>query len=211
MISKQQYERILEELHKFENPDITKEQYYTEPVIAGKLMHLAYMNHHIENKVILDLGCGTGFLGIGAMLNDAKKVIFVDIDNEALKLLKKNIAYIKDNYDVLLCDYEIINIDVNDLKLDTIKEKVDIVIMNPPFGLRNKDIDITFLEKAINYSDIVYMLQKSIRINQKISRFVKKFDLNMQKIDLDYKMKKQYASHKKNYKDMDFSIVLITK
>lgn len=208
MISKQQYEILLESIQKFDNPDIKKEQYHTESPIASKLINIAYMNNHIKDKVVIDLGCGTGFLGIGALINDAKKVIFVDIDNNAIKILKENIQFIKDNYDVKLCDFEIIQSDINDLQIN---EPIDTVIMNPPFGLRNKNIDMVFLEKSVNLCNTIYMIQKKIRIKQKISRFAKKFDFKVNQYDINYKMKKQYDIHKKKYKKMDFSIILLTK
>ena len=43
---------------------------------------------------ILDLGCGTGVLGIGALILGARRVCFIDNDKEAIDIAKINIPKI---------------------------------------------------------------------------------------------------------------------
>ena len=43
-------------------------------------------NHDLSNKTVIDVGCGTGMLGIGASLCNASHVIGIDIDPCALKV-----------------------------------------------------------------------------------------------------------------------------
>ncbi len=43
-----------------------------------------------ENKAILDMGCGSGILGIGGYLLGAKSVLAVDIDENAVLITRKN-------------------------------------------------------------------------------------------------------------------------
>jgi ribosomal protein L11 methyltransferase len=46
----------------------------------------------VEGKAILDVGCGSGVLSIGAMLLGAKEVFAVDIDPLAIEVTKENAA-----------------------------------------------------------------------------------------------------------------------
>ena len=50
----------------FKEPKIKFEQYMTPPEIAAFMIHYAWMKGEIENKKIIDIGAGTGMLGIGA-------------------------------------------------------------------------------------------------------------------------------------------------
>lgn len=63
----------LEEIEPFESPKEELEQYQTSAQIAAEMMH--YISNNIvdfEYKRIVDLGCGTGILGIAASLCGAK-------------------------------------------------------------------------------------------------------------------------------------------
>ena len=50
----------------------------------------AYTNNDIIGKRVLDLGCGTGRLGLGAAFLGAETVLGVDIDKSALKVAVEN-------------------------------------------------------------------------------------------------------------------------
>jgi len=43
-----------------------------------------------DNKTVIDFGCGSGILGIAALLLNAKKVTFTDIDPQALDATQQN-------------------------------------------------------------------------------------------------------------------------
>ncbi len=60
----------------------------------------------INGKEILDVGCGSGIIGIYCALNGAKKVISVDINQKAIKNTKENIKAnkIKDIIEVIQSD-----------------------------------------------------------------------------------------------------------
>mmetsp|Transcript_17155 Transcript_17155/g.25737 ORF Transcript_17155/g.25737 Transcript_17155/m.25737 type:complete len:349 (-) Transcript_17155:6-1052(-) len=47
-----------------------------------------------------------------------------------------------------------------EIKMDNIP-KIDVVMMNPPFGTRNTGIDVEFLETALKLADTVYSLHKT--------------------------------------------------
>jgi len=147
MLSKSSLAVQLSKLRVFEKPSLTDEQYSTDSEAAAEALWFAVMHHDIENKLVADLGCGTGILGIGALLLGAKKVFFVDKDAKALKILRENIGGLgleKDRYRIekaLVSDF---------------KENADVVIQNPPFGTKQKHSDRSFLAKAFETARVVY-------------------------------------------------------
>ena len=49
------------------------------------------MAGNIKGRKVADLGAGTGLLGIGAGLLGASEVLFVEKDENAIKILKQNL------------------------------------------------------------------------------------------------------------------------
>ena len=145
-MNKKQLAIFLSKLKKFENPKVDLEQYYTNEEIAAEILWYAFLHGDISDKVIADFGCGNGIFGIGCLKLGAEKVFFVDKDEEVIGIAKDNTEF--DNV-------EFLNIDVSDFK-----EKVDLVIENPPFGVQNRKADKPFLEKAMQVADKIYTVHK---------------------------------------------------
>jgi putative methylase len=141
----------LSKLKVFEEPNIWEEQYPTDPEIAAEMLWNAYYNNDIEGKVIADLGCGTGILGIGALLLGAKLVYFVETDEKALETAKENL----NSFEELPGEAVFLNQDVADFK-----EKVYAVIMNPPFGTKQQHADREFLLRAFSIAKVIYSFHK---------------------------------------------------
>ena len=78
---------FLSRLNKVTSPSSELEQYATDPEIASFLLWKAYMAGDIEDKIVADFGSGNGIFGIGALLLNAKKVYFVEIDKKSIKTL----------------------------------------------------------------------------------------------------------------------------
>ena len=146
---------ILSALRGFYEPKVRQEQYLMDSEIGASVLWNAYLLGDIEGKVIADFGCGTGILGIGALLLGAKHAFFVDSDEKALETAKNNILKVKsENY--TLGKIKFICQDIKKLKL-----KADAVLENPPFGTKIKHNDIFFLEKALKTAPVVYSFHKS--------------------------------------------------
>jgi len=139
-------------LEGFYEPKVRQEQYLMDSEIGAAVLWNASLLGDIEGKVIADLGCGTGLLGIGAMLLGAKEVIFVDSDEKVLETARKNILKAKSESSKA----ELICQDIGGLKL-----KADVVLQNPPFGTKVRHMDIVFLEKALETAPVVYSFHKS--------------------------------------------------
>ena len=89
--SKGALEIALSAIEGFKNPKVSLEQYMTDSRIASGVLWDAALRGDI-GKVIVDLGCGTGILGIGCMLLGAEKVVFLESDSSVLDVCKKNVA-----------------------------------------------------------------------------------------------------------------------
>jgi len=177
----------LSKLKVFDEPDIKSEQYPMDSEIGAEVLWDAYFKGDIENKVIADLGCGTGILGIGALLLGARLVYFVDSDKKAIELLKENL----DQFDIK-DKTAILNQDVNDFN-----EKVDTVIQNPPFGTKTKHADREFLVKAFSIAKAIYSFHKSTSKN-----FIEKISADSSfrianYYEFDFPIKAQHLFHKR--------------
>ena len=147
--------RTLEALHTFTNPKNALEQYVTPSDIAAEILWDYHMKYGFKQKTVNDLGCGPGILGIGALLLGAKKVYFVDEDQDVESILEENIQLIKENYE-LAGSHEFKKQDIA-----FYKTKSDTVIQNPPFGTSNKGKDILFLKQALKIANHIISFHKT--------------------------------------------------
>jgi putative methylase len=205
MLSKSSLAIILSKLKTFDTPSIQLEQYSTDSEIAAEILWNAYMNKDIEGKTIADFGCGTGILGIGALLLGAKKVYFVDLDKNALTLLKENILFVEEKTQDEF-DYEIQNIPI-----EQFSEKVNIVIENPPFGTKIEHADKIFLEKAFKTADKIYSFHKT-----STKKFVEAISKDHEfritaEFKLNFPLKKTMEFHKKRIERFEVSCFRIEK
>lgn len=190
--------RTLSKLQVFEKPKIELEQYSTESDVAAELLWSAHMRGLIKDKEVIDLGAGTGVLGIGALLLGAKRVVFLEKDSSAVDILKKNLERVREEYE--LPSSEIITGDVT-----SAKGTFDLVIMNPPFGTKVKRIDTVFLEKAFRLSSNVISIHKT-----STKEYVKNFFSNngfelVDVFDFKYPLKKLFEHHDKPVKIIEVS------
>lgn len=153
--SKKSFAVELSKLKLFEKPNVSLEQYPTDFDVAADFLWNAAMDKEIEGKSILDLGAGTGILGFGAALLSAKKVTFVDIDKNAIRIAKENLEFLSAEFDLSGCEFNFIISDISKLVLT---EKFDLIIQNPPFGIKKEHADKAFLKKAFTLSDKIYSL-----------------------------------------------------
>jgi len=192
-------EMLLQKVPAFNYPSPNLEQYITPANIAADILFNAYSFGDIENKTVLDLGCGTGIYSVGASLTGAKKVIAVDIDKNAISIAKN---YAQENK----LDIEFLVQNIDDVKI-----KCDTIIMNPPFGAQksNEKADRKFIEKAFEISSVIYSLHLSKTILF-ITKMVKalKGEISYSK-DYIFPIKHTYDFHEKNVVNYDVTLLRI--
>lgn len=201
-MKKKELEIFLQSIPDFEEPKPNLEQYITPAEIASDIIFTAAQLGDIENKIILDLGCGTGMFSVAAYLAGARRVIGVDIDEKAINQAKQ---FAKKNK----LNIEFIKSDIKDITL-----KCDTIIMNPPFGAQKSNIkaDRKFIEKAFELGNVIYSLHlsKTIPFIYKMIHslngeivFSKKYIL---------RMKQSLKFHEKKIKNFDVTLLrIITK
>jgi putative methylase len=150
-VKKQQLEILLQKVQGHPKPSADLEQYSTPANIAADVLWFAYAQGDIAGKKVVDLGCGTGILGIGAKLLGAEEVISLDVDEAALGVAMQNAS-------ALGVDLSLLTVDVKDFP-----EPADTVLMNPPFGAQKSDLhaDISFIERALATAPVTYTFHKA--------------------------------------------------
>ena len=145
-------EKMLERLKPHPDPDPWLEQYTTPAKVAAEMLFTAaYIHDDIKGKLITDLGCGTGRLGIGALLLGAQGVVGVDIDPKAVEVAMEN----AEGAGVLERCHWVVG------DIAPLRGVFDTVLMNPPFGTRRRHLDVRFLSEALGLAGSVYSLHKS--------------------------------------------------
>ena len=154
MITRAQLAITLSKLEDFTNPDPKREQYMTDSETASQMLWGAFMQGDIDGKIVVDMGCGTGVLGLGALLLGAKWVMMVEIDEKALEAARRNYEKLKTQFG-LGNNITFIHSDIR-----SYTKEADTVIENPPFGVQNEHADRPFLLKAFEIGKAVYSLHK---------------------------------------------------
>jgi putative methylase len=144
-------EMTLQRLAGFSRPRAALEQYQTPAPLAARLLYHALMKGDIEEKTVLDLGCGTGILAIGAALLGAGAVTGIEIDKDALTVAQENAA-------LLNVEVEFIGADVRESWCRDRIGTFDTVIMNPPFGAQQAHADRPFIDLALAVAPVTYSI-----------------------------------------------------
>lgn len=192
-------EEFLQTVDGFEYPKVLFEQYVTPSHIASHMLYTIQTNYDdLENKLVLDLGCGAGMLSIGSSLLGASHVVGIEIDPDAINIFKSNVkGFQLENVDCIQMDA----LNLNDISR---AYKFDTVLMNPPFGTKhNSGIDIQFLRIGLSFTNgIVYSLHKSStrdHIRKKCIEWNVKSNVIAQ---LRYNLPQTYKFHKKSSVDV---------
>ena len=198
-MKKKHLEILLENVPQPTHPTPTLEQYMTPAPIAADILFNAYHLGDISDRIIVDLGCGTGIFSIGAALLGAKKIISFDLDKESIHLARKYSE--QNNFEI---EFEIKNVKDVEIKCDT-------VLMNPPFGAQksNQKADRKFIEKGFEIAEIIYSLHLTKTIPF-LEKMITALDgtITYQKKYL-FPIKWQFAFHKKDVIEFNVSLLRI--
>ena len=88
---------------------------------GSKVLVENYLKYNHDNKKILDVGCGYGFIGIVLSKVTNSYVDMVDVNKRALHLTERNINENKVNAKAYMSD-----------AYQSVKDKYDVIITNPP-------------------------------------------------------------------------------
>ncbi|GAB4819806.1 hypothetical protein N2152v2_006852 [Parachlorella kessleri] len=167
------------------------------------LMQVANSYDEFDRQIVIDLGCGTAMLGIGAAMLGARHVVGIDVDADALETAQANIAEYEEDLPI-----DLVQCDVRQLAPQT-RLHADTVITNPPFGTRRKGADLEFLRAAFRLSRrSIYSLHKSSTRDH--IRRVALRELGAVEAEvlaqLRYDLPASYAFHKLKSKDIEVDL-----
>ncbi|KAK4054760.1 hypothetical protein OIV83_000684 [Microbotryomycetes sp. JL201] len=208
------------------------EQYVTSAHLASRMIFTAATQFDdIQDKRVVDLGCGCAVLSAACVMMGASSVLGIDADKDALEIAKQNVDSLEMQDEVTLSNALIGNVEpaasisanksraessdqevdmtgVPRVTPDMIHElaqgQVDTVVMNPPFGTWNKGIDMVFLEMACQVATTaVYSLNKK-STRDFILKKAKSFGFSGQVIaEMRYDLPKTMSFHKKQSVDIE--------
>lgn len=204
----------LQKLDLIEHPKVELEQYSTPPDIAAEIIHAIGMDMNVNGKRILDLGCGSGILGLGMIILGGDEMLGIDIDSEVLENARHNGDLVKDQFgdtNIQFYQHDVEALEINDLPENW--RKFDVVICNPPFGTRKSKIDQVFVEKALMFADVVYSVHKySTRHFWKNTK-AKDWGVKVDNVipELRFPLKKTFSFHKHQVLDIQVQLVKFYK
>ncbi|MFQ5758203.1 MAG: METTL5 family protein [Candidatus Bathyarchaeia archaeon] len=166
LVRKLDLEKALAEIKPHPEPKAHLEQYTIIPQVAAEILYIAaYIYDDIIDKTVVDLGCGTGRLTIGAALLGARETLGVDIDKAAVRLAWENAEKMGVEEKTLWIAADI----------DAIKGTFNTLLQNPPFGVQRRRADRKFIKKSLELGDKIYSLHKGGERNREfIKRFIEK-------------------------------------
>ncbi len=149
------------ELPSIDSPSRNLEQYNTPSEIILDMLNHAYISNVIENSIVLDLGSGTCRIALASLIFGASKAIGIEVDERFFR----QCLYAEESLG-LKGRLFLINAYINK-NLGLIKKgSIDLIIMNPPFGVWKRNADKTFLEYAFSLSpNRIYSVLKSGNLN----------------------------------------------
>jgi putative methylase len=164
IIRKLDLERFLSEIVAQPSPQARLEQYTISEQVASAMLYIAtYSNDDVVGKTVLDLGCGTGRLSLGAAFLGAQEVVGVDIDKRAIETAAENSRKVHMEERVQWVVGEI----------NSVVGRFDTVLQNPPFGVQNREADRAFLVKALESGNSVYSLHNHPETDSQLIRQLK--------------------------------------
>lgn len=150
-MKKKKLELLLQQLKPHPSPKPWLEQYTIPADAAVEVLFIAGVMHRdIVGKRVVELGCGTGRLALGAILMGASEVYGVDIDPEAVEEARRNQLQLGLNRNVHWIASDV----------ECLRGKFDTAIQNPPFGVKRRGADRAFVKKALELAHVVYSLHK---------------------------------------------------
>ena len=130
----------------------------------------------------LDLFAGSGSIGLEALSRGAEKVVFNDINKDAVKIIRKNLSKVNEERDVYNLDYQ-------ECLKKLENEEFDYIYIDPPY-------------KFMDYEDIFYYVGKYNVLKKAgimIFEVEKKTELNDEYLDFLKFKERRYGINKLLY------------
>ncbi len=179
LVRKLDLERFISTIKPNPSPKANLEQYTISEQVAADILYLAaYGNDDIIDKTILDLGCGTGRLALGASFLGAKTVVGVDVDRAAVTIASQTAKVQKIDADWIIGD------------ITAVVGKFDTILQNPPFGVQKRGADRKFLIKALETGCSIYSLHNHPQTDENLIHKLRKANSRFLQVEASPFMKR---------------------
>ncbi len=123
-------------LHIPKNKNIRPLKDMVRESIFNLLEHSNKILFKVKHSKVLDLYSGTGSFGLECISRYAEKVYFVEKDNSAIQILKKNIEKLKIKNKTKILQHDVLDL----YKFKEIQNKsFDLIFCDPPFKDKNME------------------------------------------------------------------------
>ena len=128
------------------------------------------LGNHVNDAIVVDLFAGSGSLGLEALSRGALRCYFGDNSRDSIRLIHENVSHCKAESAsrIIFGDYRNV--------LGQIKEKIDIVFLDPPYGknLWEEVVELLSESKLMNEDGLAVLEHpKEIELPQEIHGFRK--------------------------------------
>ncbi len=194
----------LEKIQGFSHPRIGLEQYALDAEAAADLLwRVKEENEGLQGRRVLDLGCGTGPLALGAALLESSFCVGVDLDVDALERARElsREMGVEARTDWLHGHVPEVGI------------KADLVVQNPPFGVKSRGSDKAFLEGALSAAPLVYSIHlRSEESRRYLQTFIEKLGARVADIaPITIRLRHTLPHHRKRLHDVRADVFKITR
>lgn len=130
-----------------------------------------YLKNNTNQRRVLDIGCGYGFIGIVISKITNSFVTMTDVNKRALHLAKRNIEKNSVNAEAFLSD-----------AYEAIKDKYDVIITNPPIRAGKEKV-LEILEEARDHlndnGEVWFVIRKDQGVKSICKALEKKYRLEI--------------------------------
>ena len=137
--------------------------------IFNILNHSNLMKINIKDSKILDLYSGFGSFGIEGISRGAKKVTFVERDNNAINILKENLLKLSIlNKSKVLCD------NIENILNKELNEKFNLFFLDPPFADSQYLKNISLIKKKKIFEKMhIVIIHREKKKKENLDKFIK--------------------------------------
>ncbi len=203
LVSRRQLAIQLEKVPGFMSPNERLEQYSLDAESAADLLWtVKNETPNLASTRVLDLGCGTGILTVGAALIGSSLAVGVDLDSRALEKAHK----LAHQLDV---DAQT---DWVRARIPEVSVKSDLVVQNPPFGVKRRGSDLRFLKTALSSSKLTYSIHLASQSGREyLQRFIEQHGGTLSGIiPITVRIRPTLPKHRKRLHNVNAEIYKIT-
>ena len=148
--------------------------------IFNFLTHSNKISFQLKQSNVLDLYSGTGSFGLECLSRQAKQIIFIEKEKEAIKILEKNIEKLKGKDKTKILSDDVFNsIKKQDKNiLDWLTDlKLNLIFCDPPFNYTNiNDLIELIIVKDLLQKNGIIILHRHKNTKEKLTPYFRVID-----------------------------------